>query len=723
MLVNKGMIASSIIACFALSGCGGGSSSNSPSPSNEQPDNSVNKAPTAVIVAPQNNLSFGFIDSVLDGSTSSDEDGAIVRYQWAQIEGEAVVIEDATQPQLHFKAPNMATSLTFELTVTDDKGATAQTTVSLENKPYFLQVGAGTDHHCALVQDASGKAVYCWGDNASGQLDVPALVNPSQLQSGGYANCALDDEGLKCWGSSSISSVPELVGLQSFSVGAYHACALDEQGVKCWGFDYQGSLDVPTLSNPTVIAAGRGRSCAKDAVGVKCWGGWLESANDISYTGEVSQLYVANNHTCAKTNEGLTCWGSDLYKNPPSKEIDPQNLVDATVSDNFTCVNSNNSQGENAVECFIAPDQYFESSLAEVPELSGPRQLSAAWNHVCAIDNTGVQCWGAGYKDQTNPPAFESVKELTSGYSHSCVIGDHGDDKDQLRCWGDDLLENYELPTVNNVSNVAANDLVTCVIAESQPRCWGMDPVDMATAPNFPNPEVPREVDIPVMENITDISPGYDSICAITNGSVECWGDPWGYYDVPQLTNTTELTSGDLFHCAISDQGINCWGSYWGFEFDVPTPELTLPTSISAQDSAVCAIAQEKVHCWGNGSLATADIPALTHPVKVVAGALNACALDDSGVVCWGVNRHGVNRVPPLLNPSDITVGYGYACAKDDSGLVCWGFDGFGGKPVPTREQAATDLAQRASKVQKAGFEPQQLVIQPKTKQSLAKHF
>jgi len=61
----------------------------------------------------------------LDGSNSSDPDGAVVSYHWAQIKGSVVTLSEATAAQPIFTAPNVGpdgASLTFQLTVTDDGG-------------------------------------------------------------------------------------------------------------------------------------------------------------------------------------------------------------------------------------------------------------------------------------------------------------------------------------------------------------------------------------------------------------------------------------------------------------------------------------------------------------------------------------------------------------------------------------------------------------------------
>jgi hypothetical protein len=70
---------------------------------------------------------------MLDGSASSDSDGTIATYAWIQTAGPAVSLSDADTATPSFTAPLVSsdTTLTFELTVTDDQGATDADTVSV----------------------------------------------------------------------------------------------------------------------------------------------------------------------------------------------------------------------------------------------------------------------------------------------------------------------------------------------------------------------------------------------------------------------------------------------------------------------------------------------------------------------------------------------------------------------------------------------------------------
>jgi hypothetical protein len=86
----------------------------------------VNQPPTAD-AWPDQTLDEGQ-QVILSGLNSMDNDGGIASFQWRQIQGTTVALSNASTAEATFTAPNVTdvgTSLTFELTVTDNNGTTA----------------------------------------------------------------------------------------------------------------------------------------------------------------------------------------------------------------------------------------------------------------------------------------------------------------------------------------------------------------------------------------------------------------------------------------------------------------------------------------------------------------------------------------------------------------------------------------------------------------------
>ena len=172
------------VAIIFLFGCGGGSSSDS----NGTPN------PSLTANAGQDQTVGENSDVQLDGSQSADASGAaILTYQWKQLSGPNIVINDADKANASFTAPEVAVDaeLVFELTVTNDKGAQDTDDVSilvLDNLPPVAD--AGDDQQVLANQvvnlDAGGShdddgsiASYLWT-----QVGGSSVVNDPGFDTG-----------------------------------------------------------------------------------------------------------------------------------------------------------------------------------------------------------------------------------------------------------------------------------------------------------------------------------------------------------------------------------------------------------------------------------------------------------------------------------------------------------------------------------------------------------
>ncbi len=349
-------------------------------------------------------------------------------------------------------------------------------------------ITAGVAHTCALT---SGGGVLCWGSNEFGQLgngDTANSTTPvsvvgltsgvNSIAAGGDSTCALTTGGnVWCWGDNATgqlgngtfaqSSVPVQVmdptghtpigGVATITVGLSHACAVTGAGAAlCWGDNAQGELGngnelgsnvpgpVSGLTNGVAtISAGSEFTCAVTTSGqALCWGrgdsGQLGSGTATSSKTPVPVFDSSDNaalngvvtvstgfqNACALMDGGtVLCWGvnesgqlgngtSGGQSNTGSEVVNStengllSGVVAIAVGQSHTCALTGMGTalcwGSNA-EGQLGTGKTSNSTLPV--EVSGPANgiaaVSAGSEHACAVTNLGAaQCWGANLDGQ-----------------------------------------------------------------------------------------------------------------------------------------------------------------------------------------------------------------------------------------------------------------------------------------------------------------------------------
>ncbi|EIC31531.1 MULTISPECIES: PKD domain-containing protein [Methylomicrobium] len=111
------------------------------------------------------------VEAVLDGSASSDPEGQALSYQWTQLAGPTVTLDDPTAIKPRFTTPRLGndTVLTFQLVITDTDGnesdaATVNVDVKWHNEAPVADPGAASTLRAGAVKVLGGESYDPDGD-------------------------------------------------------------------------------------------------------------------------------------------------------------------------------------------------------------------------------------------------------------------------------------------------------------------------------------------------------------------------------------------------------------------------------------------------------------------------------------------------------------------------------------------------------------------------------
>jgi hypothetical protein len=129
-----------------------------------------------------------------------------------------------------------------------------------------VAIAAGSLHNLAL---RSNGTVFAWGDNSSGQRNVPAeLTNVVAIAAGAGHSLALKRDGtITGWGTNNFGQLTfpvEATNIVAVSAGDQHSLALRADGaLLAWGDNRYGQSTIPDgLAGVAAVVGGRAHTVA-----------------------------------------------------------------------------------------------------------------------------------------------------------------------------------------------------------------------------------------------------------------------------------------------------------------------------------------------------------------------------------------------------------------------------------------------------------------------------
>ncbi|MES2709911.1 MAG: tail fiber domain-containing protein [Verrucomicrobiota bacterium] len=270
------------------------------------------------------------------------------------------------------------------------------------------------------------KPVAAWGDNARGQLAVPApLADVAAIAAGDAFSLALLKNGtVLAWGDNTGSQTtppPGLAQVTAIAAGSAHGLALESGGtVTAWGGNSAGQTAVPGgLANVTAIAAGLNHSLALRADGtVSVWGdhtfGQLNVPPGLA---NVTAIAAGADHCLVLKADGtVAAWG----RNEAGQTTVPAGLsgVKAIAAGAFHSLALKN-------DGTVTAWGWNDAGQCGVPAgLTGVTKIAAGYAFSLALKSDGtVTVWGDNSKSQLTPPAgLSRITSIAAGARHALAL-------------------------------------------------------------------------------------------------------------------------------------------------------------------------------------------------------------------------------------------------------------------------------------------------------------
>lgn len=420
------------------------------------------------------------------------------------------------------------------------------------------------------------------------------------------------------------------------ATGASHTCAVREDGTAwCWGSDESGRLG----------AGGPGDSAVPVQV-------MLDADTPLT---DVVQVSAGVTHNCAVDREGgAWCWGDDGFGRLG---------IGGTGSKSFA----------TRVRTGAGVDDL----------LSGVIQISAGFEHTCAVDDGGqAWCWGDDFfgqlgrasgmggsnvavKVRTGAGAFfDDAAAISVGDFHSCAVDRDGG----AWCWGigadgqlgNGLTDSSDAASrvrtgggaadlLGGITEISAGGRHTCAVSTTGAAwCWGRNANGQLGTGNNTARQIATPVSSPVGVQLARISAGGEHTCAVTTESAALC---WGLNGSGQLGDGSQTSTNAPIEVLIA-----------------PATPLTEVTRIAAGEAHSCAHATTDdgiAWCWGangRGRLGDGTTTARLEPVTVLASTGGAAFLLGPSSTVEQPEQQGASGPTLTCSPSAIRSGMSVTC-------------------------------------------------------------
>lgn len=329
------------------------------------------------------------------------------------------------------------------------------------------------------------------------------------LAAGDNYACAFRDTGAWCWGtipdfSGVASGGPEMIayralphlnlpdGVSAIAIGFATTCTVKDGTLLCW---QPRSLDLP-LAEPTPVPG---------------------------FTRGVTDAAVGESDACAVAAGALRCWTTSALDSTAVFTVIRQGVSQIAVGSPSCAV------ADERVLCWRATGAIGRVTIDTIAGLEGAiRSLSSsddgAFRYGCAIDATGLKCWGdnlGGWlhrsenADSVNRRAApvagleKGVTEVRVAGSHACAVR-----MGEVHCWGENLHGELGGTTAGPTGfsvvdlpepavHVAVGESYSCALtAANHVWCWGDNAFGQTgnrsrDTCELPNGRIPEPIRVP----------------------------------------------------------------------------------------------------------------------------------------------------------------------------------------------------------------------------------